>query len=149
MPTALLLSRSMALSEYLLRMGAIDPAQNAVHRAWRARRSEEKHLILQIYQSMDLNAHALVLLCHLLCMKLRGCSSSLTQQHHVGANKHLLKMWLPLFSTKEDQFSVSIQPAVGELLMPRTMSETDFCKEQGRSLQNTSTCILPTIYVLI
>ncbi|XP_053170944.1 AP-3 complex subunit beta-1-like, partial [Scomber japonicus] len=33
--------------------------------------------------------------------------------------------------TKEDQFSVSIQPAVGELLMPSTMTEQDFCKEQG------------------
>lgn len=27
---------------------------------------------------------------------------------------------------------MSIQPAVGELLMPQTMSEQDFCKEQGR-----------------
>uniref|UniRef100_A0A669F6Z9 AP-3 complex subunit beta n=1 Tax=Oreochromis niloticus TaxID=8128 RepID=A0A669F6Z9_ORENI len=34
--------------------------------------------------------------------------------------------------TKEDQFSVSIQPAVGELLMPSTMTEQDFCKEQGK-----------------
>lgn len=34
-------------------------------------------------------------------------------------------------STKEDQFSVSIQPAVGELLMPSTMTEQDFCKQQG------------------
>ncbi|XP_030598702.1 AP-3 complex subunit beta-1 isoform X2 [Archocentrus centrarchus] len=34
--------------------------------------------------------------------------------------------------TKEDQFSVSIQPAVGELLMPSTMAEQDFCKEQGK-----------------
>ena len=34
-------------------------------------------------------------------------------------------------STKEDQFSVSIQPAVGELFMPSTMTEEDFCKEQG------------------
>uniref|UniRef100_A0A8C9YKQ4 Adaptor related protein complex 3 subunit beta 1 n=1 Tax=Sander lucioperca TaxID=283035 RepID=A0A8C9YKQ4_SANLU len=33
--------------------------------------------------------------------------------------------------TKEDQFSVSIQPAVGELLMPSTMTEQDFSKEQG------------------
>ncbi|XP_071322061.1 AP-3 complex subunit beta-1 isoform X1 [Trachinotus anak] len=36
--------------------------------------------------------------------------------------------------TKEDQFSVSIQPAVGELLMPSTMAEQDFCKEQGKLL---------------
>lgn len=34
-------------------------------------------------------------------------------------------------STKEDRFSVSIQPAVGELLMPSTMTEEDFSKEQG------------------
>uniref|UniRef100_A0AAX7TU68 AP-3 complex subunit beta n=1 Tax=Astatotilapia calliptera TaxID=8154 RepID=A0AAX7TU68_ASTCA len=34
--------------------------------------------------------------------------------------------------TKEDQFSVSIQPAVGELLMASTMTEQDFCKEQGK-----------------
>lgn len=36
--------------------------------------------------------------------------------------------------TKEDQFNVSIQPAVGELLMPRSMTEQDFCKEQGKLL---------------
>ncbi|XP_058473611.1 AP-3 complex subunit beta-1 isoform X2 [Solea solea] len=36
--------------------------------------------------------------------------------------------------TKEDGFSVSIQPAVGELLMPSTMTEQDFCKEQGKLL---------------
>nr|XP_019937827.1 PREDICTED: AP-3 complex subunit beta-1 [Paralichthys olivaceus] len=36
--------------------------------------------------------------------------------------------------TKEDQFSVSIQPAVGELFMPSTMAEEDFCKEQGKLL---------------
>lgn len=36
--------------------------------------------------------------------------------------------------TKEDQFSVSIQPAVGELLMPSTMTEQDLCKEQGKLL---------------
>uniref|UniRef100_A0A7N8YDQ6 AP-3 complex subunit beta n=1 Tax=Mastacembelus armatus TaxID=205130 RepID=A0A7N8YDQ6_9TELE len=34
--------------------------------------------------------------------------------------------------TKDDQFNVSIQPAVGELLMPSTMTEQDFCKEQGK-----------------
>ncbi|XP_074547122.1 AP-3 complex subunit beta-1 [Halichoeres trimaculatus] len=36
--------------------------------------------------------------------------------------------------TKEDQFSVSIQPAVGELLMPSSLNEQDFCKEQGKLL---------------
>ncbi|TNN56968.1 AP-3 complex subunit beta-1 [Liparis tanakae] len=36
--------------------------------------------------------------------------------------------------TKEDQFSVSIQPVVGELLMPSSMSEQDFSKEQGKLL---------------
>lgn len=34
--------------------------------------------------------------------------------------------------TKEDEFSVSIQPAVGELLLPITMSEPDFTKEQSK-----------------
>ncbi|KAM4810416.1 AP-3 complex subunit beta-1 [Rhinophrynus dorsalis] len=34
--------------------------------------------------------------------------------------------------TKEDQFCVSIQPPPGELLLPVTMSETDFKKEQGK-----------------
>ncbi|XP_057216249.1 AP-3 complex subunit beta-1 [Triplophysa rosa] len=34
--------------------------------------------------------------------------------------------------TKEDEFSVSIQPAVGELLLPVTMSEPDFTKEQSK-----------------
>uniref|UniRef100_A0A8B9G4F9 AP-3 complex subunit beta n=1 Tax=Amazona collaria TaxID=241587 RepID=A0A8B9G4F9_9PSIT len=33
--------------------------------------------------------------------------------------------------TKDDCFSVSIQPPVGELLLPVTMSEKDFKKEQG------------------
>lgn len=41
---------------------------------------------------------------------------------------------LSFLSTKEDQFSVSIQPAVGELLMASTMTEQDFCKEQGELL---------------
>ncbi|XP_049459894.1 AP-3 complex subunit beta-1 isoform X1 [Epinephelus fuscoguttatus] len=36
--------------------------------------------------------------------------------------------------TKEDQFSVSIQPAVGELLMPSSVTEQDFSKEQGKLL---------------
>ncbi|XP_064165357.1 AP-3 complex subunit beta-1 isoform X9 [Anguilla rostrata] len=34
--------------------------------------------------------------------------------------------------TKTDQFSVSIQPAVGELFLPVTMTEQDFLKEQGK-----------------
>ncbi|XP_053557352.1 AP-3 complex subunit beta-1 isoform X2 [Bombina bombina] len=34
--------------------------------------------------------------------------------------------------TKEDQFSVGIQPPAGELLLPVTMSETDFKKAQGK-----------------
>ncbi|NXD83264.1 AP3B1 protein, partial [Halcyon senegalensis] len=33
--------------------------------------------------------------------------------------------------TKDDQFNVNIQPPVGELLLPVTMSEKDFKKEQG------------------
>uniref|UniRef100_A0A4W5K3Q0 AP-3 complex subunit beta n=1 Tax=Hucho hucho TaxID=62062 RepID=A0A4W5K3Q0_9TELE len=33
--------------------------------------------------------------------------------------------------TKEDHFSVSIQPAVGDLFLPITMTELDFRKEQG------------------
>uniref|UniRef100_A0A674PF19 AP-3 complex subunit beta n=1 Tax=Takifugu rubripes TaxID=31033 RepID=A0A674PF19_TAKRU len=47
--------------------------------------------------------------------------------------------------TKEDQFSVSIQPAVGELLMPRTMSEQDFCKEQGKLLGMNETSATVTM----
>ncbi|XP_061119141.1 AP-3 complex subunit beta-1 [Conger conger] len=34
--------------------------------------------------------------------------------------------------TKNDQFSVSIQPVVGELFLPVTMTEQDFLKEQGK-----------------
>ncbi|XP_070599321.1 AP-3 complex subunit beta-1 isoform X2 [Erythrolamprus reginae] len=34
--------------------------------------------------------------------------------------------------TKNDHFSVSIQPPVGELLLPVTMTENDFRKERGR-----------------
>ncbi|XP_039614326.1 AP-3 complex subunit beta-1 [Polypterus senegalus] len=34
--------------------------------------------------------------------------------------------------TKSDQFSVSIQPTVGELLLPVTMSEQDFKVQQGK-----------------
>uniref|UniRef100_A0A674NDM9 AP-3 complex subunit beta n=1 Tax=Takifugu rubripes TaxID=31033 RepID=A0A674NDM9_TAKRU len=48
--------------------------------------------------------------------------------------------------TKEDQFSVSIQPAVGELLMPRTMSEQDFCKEQGKLLGMNETSPISFYY---
>ncbi|XP_071436127.1 AP-3 complex subunit beta-1 isoform X2 [Pithys albifrons albifrons] len=33
--------------------------------------------------------------------------------------------------TKDDHFNVSIQPPIGELLLPVTMSEKDFKKEQG------------------
>ncbi|TWW66294.1 AP-3 complex subunit beta-1 [Takifugu flavidus] len=47
--------------------------------------------------------------------------------------------------TKEDQFSVSIQPAVGELLMPRTMSEQDFCNEQGKLLGMNETSATVTM----
>uniref|UniRef100_A0A674D2B9 AP-3 complex subunit beta n=1 Tax=Salmo trutta TaxID=8032 RepID=A0A674D2B9_SALTR len=36
--------------------------------------------------------------------------------------------------TKEDHFSVSIQPAIGELFLPITMTELDFRKEQGKLL---------------
>uniref|UniRef100_A0A665TP96 AP-3 complex subunit beta n=1 Tax=Echeneis naucrates TaxID=173247 RepID=A0A665TP96_ECHNA len=42
------------------------------------------------------------------------------------------KELLYLTHTNTDQFSVSIQPAVGELLMPSTMAEQDFIKEQGK-----------------
>ncbi|KAJ8396562.1 hypothetical protein AAFF_G00016280 [Aldrovandia affinis] len=34
--------------------------------------------------------------------------------------------------TKNDQFTVSIQPVVGELFLPVTMTEQDFLKEQGK-----------------
>lgn len=37
-------------------------------------------------------------------------------------------------STKDDCFSVNIQPPVGELLLPVAMSEKDFKKEQGEKL---------------
>lgn len=37
-------------------------------------------------------------------------------------------------STKDDCFSVNIQPPVGELLLPVAMSEKDFKKEQGERL---------------
>uniref|UniRef100_UPI0037E7745C AP-3 complex subunit beta-1 isoform X2 n=1 Tax=Semicossyphus pulcher TaxID=241346 RepID=UPI0037E7745C len=47
--------------------------------------------------------------------------------------------------TKEDQFSVSIQPAVGELLMPSSMNEQDFCKEQGKLLGMNETSATITL----
>ncbi|XP_072848778.1 AP-3 complex subunit beta-1 isoform X2 [Pogona vitticeps] len=37
--------------------------------------------------------------------------------------------------TKSDQFSVNVQPPVGELLLPVTMSENDFKKERGLQLK--------------
>lgn len=61
-------------------------------------------------------------------------------------NTHLLFFFLSFssVSTKEDQFSVSIQPAVGELLMPSTITEQDFCKEQGES--HVHQCLLNKKY---
>lgn len=45
-------------------------------------------------------------------------------------------------STKDDRFSVSIQPPVGELLLPVTMSEKDFKKEQGeKDFSSFNKCI--------
>ncbi|XP_073440245.1 AP-3 complex subunit beta-1 [Dendrobates tinctorius] len=45
--------------------------------------------------------------------------------------------------TKEDRFSVGIQPPPGELLLPVTMSETDFKKEQAKltGMNESSTTI--------
>ncbi|KAM9214184.1 AP-3 complex subunit beta-1 isoform 2-T2 [Leptosomus discolor] len=45
--------------------------------------------------------------------------------------------------TKDDHFDVNIQPPVGELLLPVTMSEKDFKKEQGMliGMNETSTTI--------
>ncbi|NWR22083.1 AP3B1 protein, partial [Emberiza fucata] len=45
--------------------------------------------------------------------------------------------------TKDDHFNVNIQPPVGELLLPVTMSEKDFKKEQGMltGMNETSTTI--------
>lgn len=45
----------------------------------------------------------------------------------------LMVVFFHLCSTKEDEFSVSIQPVVGELLLPVTMSEPDFTKEQSNA----------------
>ncbi|XP_072310494.1 AP-3 complex subunit beta-1 isoform X2 [Eucyclogobius newberryi] len=47
--------------------------------------------------------------------------------------------------TKTDQFNVSIQPAVGELLMPSTMTEEDFCKEQSKLLGMNETSAMITM----
>lgn len=46
--------------------------------------------------------------------------------------------------TKDDSFSVNIQPPVGELLLPVAMSEKDFKKEQGMltGMNETSTVII-------
>ncbi|XP_061476107.1 AP-3 complex subunit beta-1 isoform X2 [Rhineura floridana] len=43
--------------------------------------------------------------------------------------------------TKDDQFNINIQPPVGELLLPVTMSEKDFKRERGRltGMNETST----------
>ncbi|KAM9793924.1 AP-3 complex subunit beta-1 isoform 2-T2 [Syngnathus typhle] len=45
--------------------------------------------------------------------------------------------------TKEERFAVFIQPAVGELLTPCGLSETDFCKEQSqlRGMNETSATV--------
>ncbi|XP_015275055.1 PREDICTED: AP-3 complex subunit beta-1 [Gekko japonicus] len=45
--------------------------------------------------------------------------------------------------TTDDQFSVNIQPPVGELLLPVTMSEKDFEREKGRltGMNETSTTV--------
>ncbi|KAL2099800.1 hypothetical protein ACEWY4_004194 [Coilia grayii] len=47
--------------------------------------------------------------------------------------------------TKDDQFSVSITPAVGELLLPVTMMEQDFVKEQGKLLGMNETSATITV----
>nr|XP_056704167.1 AP-3 complex subunit beta-1 [Euleptes europaea] len=45
--------------------------------------------------------------------------------------------------TKDDQFNVNIQPPIGELLLPVTMSEKDFEREKGRltGMNETSTTV--------
>uniref|UniRef100_A0A8C7SS92 AP-3 complex subunit beta n=1 Tax=Oncorhynchus mykiss TaxID=8022 RepID=A0A8C7SS92_ONCMY len=58
-----------------------------------------------------------------------------THTHTTNFNEGLVGLSSCLsISTKEDQFSVSIQPAVGELFLPATMTEQDFRKEQGKLL---------------
>ncbi|XP_060091844.1 AP-3 complex subunit beta-1 [Heteronotia binoei] len=47
--------------------------------------------------------------------------------------------------TKDDQFSVNIQPPVGELLLPVTMSEKDFEREKGRLTGMNETSITVTV----
>ncbi|XP_068190320.1 AP-3 complex subunit beta-1 isoform X2 [Antennarius striatus] len=47
--------------------------------------------------------------------------------------------------TKEDRFGVSIQPAVGELLMPASMTQQDFSKEQGKLLGMNETSATVTM----
>lgn len=155
MPLASLLSWSIPLSENLFRMGGINPAQNAIHRVRFARQSEEKHLMHK--QSVNVNnTHTLYHNVLIRSFRLRWIW--MTQQ--TGPN--LQYSWLALnvthpvnthlffflsfssVSTKEDQFSVSIQPAVGELLMPSIMKEQDFCKEQGES--HVHQCLLNKKY---
>uniref|UniRef100_A0A672K1G5 AP-3 complex subunit beta n=1 Tax=Sinocyclocheilus grahami TaxID=75366 RepID=A0A672K1G5_SINGR len=60
----------------------------------------------------------------------------ISEKSSTGQNIHRFNAIGELNTTKEDEFSVSIQPAVGELLLPITMSEADFTKEQGNT--NTS-----------
>ena len=60
MPSAPPLSRSITLSENLFRMGGINRAQNAIHRAWAARQSEEKRLIHKqntLHKSLYVQSH--------------------------------------------------------------------------------------------
>ncbi|CAL8277106.1 unnamed protein product [Merluccius merluccius] len=49
--------------------------------------------------------------------------------------------------TKEDKFSVSIQPVVGELLLPTSMTQQDFEKEQGKLLGMNETSATITMAV--
>lgn len=61
------------------------------------------------------------------------------------------------FSTKDDCFSVNIQPPVGELLLPVAMSEKDFKKEQDerdycdyfskQSLQSPCSMLILTVHI--
>uniref|UniRef100_A0A8C1PMY4 Adaptor related protein complex 3 subunit beta 1 n=1 Tax=Cyprinus carpio TaxID=7962 RepID=A0A8C1PMY4_CYPCA len=60
----------------------------------------------------------------------------ISEKSSTGQNIHRFNAIGERHTTKEDEFSVSIQPAVGELLLPITMSEADFTKEQGNT--NTS-----------
>ncbi|KAL6470822.1 hypothetical protein MHYP_G00219410 [Metynnis hypsauchen] len=49
-----------------------------------------------------------------------------------GSEYEWLQVSVSNTATKTEQFSVSIQPAVGELLLPVTMTEQDFSREQGK-----------------